>query len=101
MVLLVATDRIRAAWEALPVSRRQELDLPPTLDAQGPITHEQLLRLSKAIQHDATGNLSNTDDIGDSPTVLSSLLRGTKVYVPPPPKKPEPVRPCSFLAVQC
>ena len=28
---------------------------------------------------------------------LNDLLRGTKVYKPPPPKKPEPVCPSSFL----
>lgn len=92
MVLLVATERIRTAWEALPDSRRRELDLPPSLDAQGPISHEQLLRLSKALRHDVEYNAPGEDDPAQDPTILSSLLRGTKVYVPPPPKKPEPVR---------
>lgn len=98
MVLLVATERIRAAWEILPTSRRRELDLPVSLDAQGPISHEQLLRLSKALQDDAEYNALVEHDAAQSPTILSSLLRGTTVYVPPPPKKPEPVRSCVFDA---
>lgn len=95
MVLLVTTDRILAALEAVPASRRTELGLPATLDLAGPIAHEQLLRLAKHLQHDgAEYNTSQDHDCSRdaSPTILSSLLRGTKVYVPPPPKKPEPVR---------
>ncbi|KAJ5156051.1 hypothetical protein N7492_008854 [Penicillium capsulatum] len=84
MVLLVATERIHAAWDAVPVSRRRELDLPAELDVQGPISHEQLLRLSRTLRHDASSHAAG------SVTVLSALLRGTTVYVPPPPKKPEP-----------
>ncbi|KAJ5174797.1 uncharacterized protein N7482_000674 [Penicillium canariense] len=89
MVLLATTDRIRAALEAVPASQRQELDLPApaALERDGPIAHEQLLRLAKQLQNDATYNAS-ADDSGL--TVLNALLRGTKVYVPPPPKKPEP-----------
>jgi hypothetical protein len=86
MVLLTTTDRILAAFEAIPPSRHEELDLPTTLEVQGPIAHEQLIRLARYLQTDPEYNVSHT------PTVLSSLLRGTKVYVPPPPKKPEPVR---------
>ncbi|KAJ5212133.1 uncharacterized protein N7498_003779 [Penicillium cinerascens] len=88
MVLLVTTDRILNAFEAVPGSCRQELDLPATLELHGPIAHEQILRLSKHLQHDAEYNA--IQGIGRSPTILSALLRGTKVYVPPPPKKPEP-----------
>jgi hypothetical protein len=90
MVLLVTTDRILAAFETVPASRRQELDLPATLELHGPIAHEQIIRLSKHLRHDAEYNA--TQDTNRSPTILSALLCGTKVYVPPPPKKPEPVR---------
>lgn len=87
----MATDRILAAFETVPVSRRPEIQLPSTLELHGPIAHEQLLRLAKHVQNDA--DTATQDHIrGASPTILSSLLRGTKVYVPPPPKKPEPVR---------
>ncbi len=90
MVLLVATDRILAALEAVPDSQRSELNLPSTLQLHEPITHDQLLRLAKHLQHDA----AYTATIGahNRSTVLNTLLHGTKVYVPPPPKKPEPVR---------
>ncbi|KAK4871278.1 hypothetical protein LT330_000515 [Penicillium expansum] len=86
MVLLLTTDRILAAFEAIPASRHEELDLPTTLEAQGPIAHEQLIRLARYLQTDP----EYKERASHTPTVLSSLLRGTKVYVPPPPKKPEP-----------
>lgn len=88
MVLLLTTDRILAAFEAIPASRHEELNLPTTLEAQGPIAHEQLIRLARYLQTDP----EYKEHVSHTPTVLSSLLRGTKVYVPPPPKKPEPVR---------
>lgn len=88
MVLLLTTDRILAAFEAIPASRHEELDLPTTLEARGPIAHEQLIRLARYLQTDP----EYKERASHTPTVLSSLLRGTKVYVPPPPKKPEPVR---------
>ncbi|KAI3237253.1 hypothetical protein DTO012A9_2277 [Penicillium roqueforti] len=86
MVLLLTTDRILAAFEAIPASRHEELDLPTTLEAQGPIAHEQLIRLARYLQNDP----EYKEQASHIPTVLSSLLCGTKVYVPPPPKKPEP-----------
>ncbi|KAJ6131600.1 hypothetical protein N7523_001306 [Penicillium sp. IBT 18751x] len=88
MVLLVATDRIIAALEVVSASQRRELELPATLEVNGPIAHDQILRLSKHLQADAEYHA--TQDTSRSPTILSSLLRGTRVYVPPPPKKPEP-----------
>lgn len=91
MVCLSVTERILNALEVVPASRREELELPDTLELHGPITHEQLLRLSKHLKHETEYNLLHESN-EQSPTILSSLLRGTKVYVPPPPKKPEPVR---------
>lgn len=96
MVYLVATDRILAALEAVPISQRTELDLPTSLTRHGPMAHEQLLRLAKHLQSEAADTTTNTLP---GPTALSFLLRGTKVYVPPPPKKPEPVRPDSSLSL--
>ncbi|KAJ5601761.1 hypothetical protein N7510_011295 [Penicillium lagena] len=87
MVYLVTTDRILAALEAVPASQRAELDLPASLTRHGPMAHEQLLRLAKHLQSEAADTTTHTLP---GPTALSSLLRGTKVYVPPPPKKPEP-----------
>ncbi|KAJ5773612.1 hypothetical protein N7457_008508 [Penicillium paradoxum] len=86
MVLLVTTERILAAFEAVPASRLEELDLPATLEVDAPIAHEQLIRLARYLQNDP----EYTEKASHTPTILNSLLRGTKVYVPPPPKKPEP-----------
>lgn len=97
MVLLIATDRILAALEAVPAARREELDLPSSLDLYGPIAHSQLLRLSKHLQNDAEYNSTDRGRSMNGPTILSALLRGTKVYVPPPPKKPEPV--CDVILI--
>ncbi|GLI80961.1 hypothetical protein PoHVEF18_009329 [Penicillium ochrochloron] len=94
MVLLTATDRIVTALAAVPDSQRSELNLPATLQLHEPITHEQLLRLAKHLQNDAAYQSSTTTaDEYSRTTVLNTLLHGTKVYIPPPPKKPEPVRP--------
>lgn len=90
MVLLNVTDRIISAFEVVPIARREELELPATLELHGPIEHEQLLRLSKHLEQNLEYTASYSPDTRDF-TVLSGLLRGTKVYVPPPPKKPEPV----------
>jgi hypothetical protein len=82
------------ALEAVPESQRSELNLPATLHLHEPITHEQLLRLAKHLQNDAAYQSSTTTaDEHSRTTVLNTLLRGTKVYIPPPPKKPEPVPP--------
>ncbi|CAK7227002.1 hypothetical protein SEUCBS140593_006432 [Sporothrix eucalyptigena] len=62
-------------------------DGEPDLDSPGitkPISHAQVLRLSKALKA-----FSDTDK-SDRPTSLEALLVGTRVYVPPPPPKPEP-----------
>ncbi|KAJ5891145.1 uncharacterized protein N7473_007373 [Penicillium subrubescens] len=91
MVLLTATNRMVTALEAVPESQRSELNLPATLHLHEPITHEQLLRLAKHLQNDAAYQSSTTTaDEHSRTTVLNTLLRGTKVYIPPPPKKPEP-----------
>lgn len=45
-----------------------------------PISHSQIIDLSKQLK---AHNLS--------PSSLDVLLRGARVYVPPPPSKPEPV----------
>ena len=92
MVLLVTTDRILAALDTVPASRREQLNLPATLETNGPIAHEQLIRLSRYLQTDPESEYK--DATASSPSILNSLLRGTKVYVPPPPPKPEPVCAC-------
>lgn len=96
MVLLKATDSIISALEAVPTTHREELELPATLELHGPITHEQLIRLSKHLKQNTQYNSLYNNSDPKNPTLLSFLLRGTKVYVPPPPKKPEPVRLMDF-----
>lgn len=88
MVLLVITVRILSAIEAIPSSRRKDLDLPDSPGLNSPISHEQLIGLSRYLKDNPVNNH------GDNkiPKTLNSLLHGTRVYVPPPPKKPEPVR---------
>ncbi|RHZ74981.1 hypothetical protein CDV55_109210 [Aspergillus turcosus] len=86
MVLLVTTTHIISALEAVPPSSRKELDLPDSLSINSPISHEQVIRLSHYFRNGAKS--SSPDPSPDRS--LNSLLRGTKVYVPPPPKKPEP-----------
>ncbi|KAF9891733.1 hypothetical protein FE257_003214 [Aspergillus nanangensis] len=79
MVLLITTTRILSALEAIPVSLRKDLDLPhPSLDT--PISHAQVIRLAQHFRHGPP----------DKEMTLNSLLRGTKVYVAPPPPKPAP-----------
>lgn len=85
MVLLVTTRRILSAIEAIPSSRRKDLDLPESPGLNAAISHDQLIGLSRYLK-------SSLEDGDRTPWTLNSLLRGTKVYVPPPPKKPEPVR---------
>ncbi|BCR85415.1 TMEM199/VMA12 family protein [Aspergillus chevalieri] len=86
MVQLVITTRILSAIEAIPESRREDLDLPDSLKLNAPILHEQLIGLSRYLKSNSDGH----DGDSNTPTSLNSLLHGTKVYVPPPPKKPEP-----------
>ncbi|OJJ78633.1 TMEM199/VMA12 family protein [Aspergillus glaucus CBS 516.65] len=86
MVQLVITTRILSAIEAIPESRRKDLDLPDSLNLNSPISHEQLIGLSRYLKSNPDGH----DGDSNTPTSLNSLLHGTKVYVPPPPNKPEP-----------
>lgn len=109
MVLLVITTRILSAIESIPPSSREELSLPSSPALEGPISHEQLIAIARyfresqkeqgnaAVDHE---NDQHTQTESPSPSPLPSptqcltlneLLRGTKVYIPPPPKKPEPV----------
>lgn len=83
MVLLVTTFRILSALESISPPARQHLNLPATLTLETPISHDQLIRLSR--------HLCSDDDNHNRTWSLNALLQGTKVYVPPPPPKPEPV----------
>lgn len=63
--------------------------------------HETIIESAKKEKGHDTNNSSSLSSSEASPPnisaptaffTLSELLRGTKVYTPPPPKKPEPVR---------
>lgn len=86
MVQLITTTRILSALEAIPTSDRKDLNLPSNPSLDSPITHDQLIRLSRYFRSE-----NATSNPNDART-LNSLLHGTKVYVPPPPPKPKPVR---------
>lgn len=76
MVLLTATSTALSAIAALPRSSHSSLgDLPNTADE--PISHSTLVSLARlARQHGLQYS-------------LDALLRGSRIYVPPPPPKPE------------
>lgn len=100
MVLLTMTPSIVEAiiksTEAEPPTETQSLEVntevqvevqvKPSLNEPAignPISHGQIVHLWKQLKAHDAGSFS-----------LESLLRGAKVYTPPPPPKPEPVRFC-------
>ncbi|XRM38176.1 hypothetical protein ABZX51_001609 [Aspergillus tubingensis] len=87
MVLLTTTPSILSAIEALPPTSRHDISLPDTLNLEDPISHDQLIKIARYFRQKPTTDSSSSIDRSKT---LNSLLRGTKVYVPPPPKKPEP-----------
>lgn len=102
MVLLTATPGIISAIKALPLTAREELSLAETPSLNDPISHEQLISIARRLSsHPSrstnTGEEDDAAETVDSPTcegskyTLNSLLRGAKLYIPPPPPKPAPV----------
>lgn len=101
MVLLTMTPGIvRAVAVAEKTSPDQfaqlQLDSEPALtDAKpgNPISHSQLIALTKLLQQQAPGHNANysseaeENKNGDMPNTLSALLQNTSVYIPPPPPK--------------
>ena len=62
-----------------------------------PISHGQLIDISRHLNEHYQENCQKTTE---RPYHLDVLLRGSKVYVPPPPPKKEPVsHPQSLLPV--
>lgn len=89
MVFLTITPSIiegLQAWRAIPNSNLNDLELnesdPPLDDADvgSPISHGQIIDLWRGLQ-----------DGGSKEYSLEGLLKGSCVYIPPPPPKPEPV----------
>ena len=97
MVRLTVTSAILQGFE---YCKRHDLDTAECLDNHDelklgdPITHHQVIALSKTIKQHAT--LSNATDSRDFS--LSQLLRGSEVYIEPPKPKPEPVSNHTALA---
>jgi TMEM199 family protein len=103
MVLLTMTPAIVQAIETSSkisedaLSKLQPPSEPSLADATvgNPISHSQLINLSKLLKdqhHTETDGKDGTQDY-----YLNALLKGSKIYVPPPPPKKEPVRhSCSY-----
>lgn len=106
MVLLIATPAAKAAVdeylrlcvgcdeknEAL----QQKLDRLEKTELDGPVEHSDLIDISKWLLKEQDGS--------NEPAKrwrLDTLLKGTTVYQPPPPPKPEPVsRPVIRLSLR-
>ena len=73
-------------------------------DGRGPTSNEPSLRNPKVgnpISHGQAIDLSKQLKVQDiTPNSLDTLLRGARVYIAPPPPKPEPVRPLSLHATK-
>ncbi|OAG03435.1 uncharacterized protein CC84DRAFT_1095677 [Paraphaeosphaeria sporulosa] len=103
MVLLTMTaGAVRALARAEQVdpdeyAKLQQPDDPPLVEAKpgNPISHGQLIDLSKLLKNHAA-RLSSDTETGDAkykepiPTTLDALLRNSTVYTAPPPPKKEP-----------
>ncbi|KAL4942453.1 endoplasmic reticulum-based factor for assembly of V-ATPase-domain-containing protein [Aspergillus oleicola] len=100
MVNLIITPPILSAIEAIPPTGRKDLNLnlPDTesLALGNPITHEQIIQLSRYFRGKSSSSCGSQNADGDKNAnvhvdrSLNALLRGTKLYIPPPPPKPEP-----------
>lgn len=105
MVLLTTTPTIIAAVAkcralnassdtkgALGFSDEPSLD---KLELGKPISHEQLVKLSKILRshHAHVESKEARSDVEDEEVAyhMNDLLRGSQLYYPPPPPKPEPV----------
>lgn len=99
MVLLTVTPAIvRAIAEAQKVADEEleklQLSHEPSLaepSVGSPISHGQLIDLSKLLKNHAD-EIAEKDEEGEGIVYsLDTLLKGSKVYIPPPPPKKEPV----------
>lgn len=92
MVLLTITPLVLEGLKELKFEEGKEIQESMELTASGepslldpqvgnPISHGQIIALSRDLK---TKQLERY--------TLEDLLKGSKIYVPPPPHKPEPVR---------
>jgi hypothetical protein len=96
MVLLTMTDAIVAAVEIyLDNNQLKSSAEEPNLNApklSNPISHGQLLDISKYLKSNPEQIKGKEVDGKQLPSHLSDLLKGCGIYTPPPKPKPEPVR---------
>jgi hypothetical protein len=67
----------------------------PSLDAPepgNPISHSQLIDISKYLKANPERARAKDTDDKDAPMYLNELMRGCMIYTPPPMPKAEPVR---------
>jgi TMEM199 family protein len=83
MVLLTITPTILSALNHAPATFEPPLEEESRFIG-APISHSQLVNLGQLLRSQES----------EPPYTLASLLRGSKVYVPPLPPKPAPVRRC-------
>ena len=95
MVLLTMTPAIVAAVEIyLEDNQSEQKPEEPKLDTPkigNPISHGQLVDISKYLKLNPEKAKGKRVDEKQVPTHLSELLRGCSIYTPPPKPKPEPV----------
>jgi hypothetical protein len=99
MVLLTVTPSIaRAITEAHKIAgdEFEKIHLPdePLLadaEAGKPISHSQLIQLSRLLKENADKIAHAEGEQEEVVCTLDSLLKGSKIYIPPPPPKQEPV----------
>lgn len=114
MVLLTMTSAIVAAVQtchdladAEQMSKLQPPSEPSLSDPElgKPISHGQLIDIAEFLK----ARLNTPDDTNDQPVNeeqrpsfrLNDLLRGSRVYIPPPKPKPEPVSAPGALPETC
>ena len=95
MVYLTITPAIVEAFERLQGCGQLSniSDDPPldTLDVGKPISHEQILKISKCLKQQNKGSRISNGELNLSHH-LDDLLRGSQVYIEPPKPRSEPVR---------
>jgi hypothetical protein len=100
MVLLTMTPAVVAAVTthnkfrtAFRTAAPQQQEEPSLEDAKvgNPISHSQLIVISKFLKEHKDEVEGGRDNATPPPFHLCDLLRGCGIYIPPPPPKPETV----------
>lgn len=95
MVLLTMTPALVAAvkdYNITPLNEDKEAELRPNEPSLAnptignPISHGQILDIAKALKASPA-----SQDVPSNHYNLDDLLRGSHIFIPPPPPRPEPV----------